>query len=234
MAIEKQHISIKEWATEDKPREKLLEKGGKALTNAELLAILINTGTRNRSALDIAKEILTLAGQDLLGFEQMDYHQLKEVRGLGPKKAVTLLAAIELGRRGKLAVALNRKSIATSRDAFEVLIPFYSDLSREHCYAVFLDQTNRLLSVVSISTGGLTATVVDPRIIFRKALEIKNTAQIIISHNHPSGSVNPSRADRNITKKLIEGAKLLDLKCVDHIIIGHNDYFSFADAAIMI
>ena len=229
----KQHISIKEWAVEDKPREKLLEKGATALTNAELLAILINTGSQNNSALDIAKEVLALSGQDLIGFEQLGYPELNKIKGLGPKKTVTLLAAIELGRRGKLAKALVRKKITTSRDAFEVLVPFYSDLSQEHCIVLFLDQANKLVSVVPISSGGMTSTVVDPRIIFRKAIEVRNTAQLIISHNHPSGNLKPSAADKHITKKLMEGALLLDLKCVDHIIIGHNKYFSFADEAIM-
>ena len=216
------------------PREKLLDKGAKALTNAELLAILINTGTQNNSALDIAKEVLTSCGQDLLGFEQLEFSTLRKIKGLGPKKAVTLLAAIELGRRGKLAKALVRKKVSSSQDAFEVLMPFYTDISQEHCIAIFLDQGNKLLSVQAISTGGLTSTVVDPRIIFRKALEIKNTAQIIISHNHPSGNISPSAADKNITKKLTEGAKLLDLKIVDHLIIGHNEYYSFADSAMMV
>lgn len=233
MVNEKRHISIKNWAIEDKPREKLQEKGAKSLTNAELLAILINTGTPNNSALDIAKEVLLLSGQNLLGFEQLSFEELKKIKGLGPKKVITLLSAIELGRRGKLAKALDRKKVTTSRDAFEVLVPFYADLSQEQCVVLFLDQANKLLSVAPISHGGLTATVVDPRIIFRKALEIKKTAQILLSHNHPSGNLIPSAADRKVTKKLVEGAKLLDLKFVDHIIIGHNDYFSFADAALV-
>ncbi len=229
MKNEKQHISIKDWNPEDMPREKLIDKGASALTNAELLAILINTGTRNASALDIAKKVLLQAGQDLLGFEQLGLNELKSIKGLGPKKAVTLLAAIELGRRGKLAKALTRKKVSSSREAFEILAPFFSDRSHEHFIAIFLDQSNKLLSVVPISSGGLTATVVDPRLIFRKALEVKNTTQIIISHNHPSGNVTPSQADRKITQKLIDGAKLLDFKIVDHIIVGHNEYYSFSD-----
>lgn len=227
------HISIKNWATEDMPREKLMDKGAVSLTNAELLAILINTGTQNNSALDIAKEVLALAGQDLLDFQQLSLPELQKIKGLGPKKAVTLLAAIELGRRGKLAQAMIRKKISNAKEAFELLLPFYADLSQEHCIAVFLDQGNKLISVVPISSGGLTSTVVDPRIIFRKALENKKTTQIIISHNHPSGNITPSLADKNITRKLKEGAKLLDLKLVDHLIIGSNSFFSFADASLL-
>lgn len=234
MGADKEHISIKNWSVEDMPREKLLAKGANSLTNAELLAILINTGTQNNSALDIAKEVLGLSGQDLLGFEQLEYNELKKIKGLGPKKAVTLLAAIELGRRGKLAKALDRKKVTSSREAFEVLAPYYPDLSTEHCVVLFLDQGNKLLSVVPISKGGLTATIVDPRIIFRKAIEVKNTAQIIISHNHPSGTITPSVADKTVTKKLIDGAKLLDLKFTDHLIIGYNEFFSFADSALMV
>lgn len=234
MAGGTKHISIKDWAEEDKPREKLISKGATALTNAELLAILINTGTKNLSALDIAKEILNQAGQDLLGFAQMDLEQLKKVKGLGPKKSVTLLAALELGRRGKLAQAMERKKVTNSRESYELLAPYYTDFSQEHCVVMFLSQASKVLAVEIVSTGGLTATVVDPRVIFRKALSIKNVTSIILSHNHPSGNVQPSEADKRITNKLSDGAKLLDLKLLDHIIIGHNNFYSFADAALLV
>jgi DNA repair protein RadC len=231
---EQKHTSIKDWAVEDMPREKLLAKGAASLTNAELLAILINTGTRNRSALDIAKEVLDLAGQDLLNVEQLNYDQLKKVKGLGPKKVVTLLASIELGKRGKLAKALVRKKITTSGEAFNLLLPFYSDFTKESCVALFMDHGNKLVSVVPISSGGMTATVVDPKILFRKALETQKTTQIILSHNHPSGNIRPSEADKRMTTKILEAGKLLDIRCVDHLIIGHNEYYSFADAAMMV
>jgi DNA repair protein RadC len=231
---EQKHTSIKDWAVEDMPREKLLAKGAASLTNAELLAILINTGTRNRSALDIAKEVLDLAGQDLLNVEQLNYDQLKKVKGLGPKKVVTLLASIELSRRGKLAKALVRKKITTSGEAFNLLLPFYSDFTKESCVALFMDHGNKLVSVVPISSGGMTATVVDPKILFRKALETQKTTQIILSHNHPSGNIRPSEADKHMTTKILEAGKLLDIRCVDHLIIGHNEYYSFADAAMMV
>ena len=234
MENEQKHTSIKDWAVEDMPREKLLAKGAASLTNAELLAILINTGTRNRSALDIAKEVLDLAGQDLLNVEQLNYDQLKKVKGLGPKKVVTLLASIELGKRGKLAKALVRKKITTSGEAFNLLLPFYSDFTKESCVALFMDHGNKLVSVVPISSGGMTATVVDPKILFRKALETQKTTQIILSHNHPSGNIRPSEADKRMTTKILEAGKLLDIRCVDHLIIGHNEYYSFADAAMMV
>ncbi len=234
MENEQKHTSIKDWAVEDMPREKLLAKGAASLTNAELLAILINTGTRNRSALDIAKEVLDLAGQDLLNVEQLNYDQLKKVKGLGPKKVVTLLASIELSRRGKLAKALVRKKITTSGEAFNLLLPFYSDFTKESCVALFMDHGNKLVSVVPISSGGMTATVVDPKILFRKALETQKTTQIILSHNHPSGNIRPSEADKHMTTKILEAGKLLDIRCVDHLIIGHNEYYSFADAAMMV
>lgn len=234
MEKDKKHTSIKHWAVEDMPREKLMDKGAVSLTNAELLAILINTGTRNRSALDIAKEVLGMAGQDLLNVEQLNYDQLKKVNGLGPKKVVTLLASIELGRRGKLAKALVREKITSSRAAFDLLIPFYSDLSTESCVALFMDQGNKLVSVVPISSGGMTATVVDPKVLFRKALETQKTTQIIISHNHPSGSIQPSEADKRMTTKILEAGKLLDIRCIDHLIVGHNEYYSFADSAMMV
>ncbi len=233
MDNDQQHISIKHWATEDKPREKLLDKGSQSLTNAELLAILINTGTPNNSALDIAKKVLGLAGQDLLGFAQLNYEQLKNVKGLGPKKAVTLLAAIELGRRGKLALAMQRIQIKNSREAFELLAPFFGDETQEHCHALFLDQSSKVIRVEHISSGGLASTVVDPRIIFRKALQLKNTTQIIVAHNHPSGNLQPSIADKLLTEKLEKGGQLLDLFIVDHLIIGHNNFYSFADNGLI-
>jgi len=228
------HVSIKNWANEDRPREKLIDKGAQALTNAELLAILINTGTKNLSALDIAKQLLQIAGQDLINFAQLDLNDLKNVKGLGPKKAVTLLAAIELGRRGKLAQALQRTKVSSSRDAYEVISPYFTNAMQEHCFALFLDQGNQVVQVTAISAGGLTATVVDPRIIFSKALALKNVTQIIVAHNHPSGNITPSQADKNITRKLIDGGKLLDLAVIDHLIIGNNKYYSFADEAMMV
>lgn len=225
--------SIKNWAEEDKPREKLMNKGAKSLTNAELLAILINTGTKNLSALDIARQLMELAGQDLIQLQQLNLQDIKKIKGLGPKKAITLLAAIELGRRGKLANAMEKKKVQSSKQAFEILETYFTDLDREACFILFMDTSNKVLKVESISEGGMTATILDPRIIFKKALEIKGTTQFIIAHNHPSGNLKASQADIQITKKIKEGGSLLELQLVDHLIIGHNDYYSFQDNGLM-
>jgi DNA repair protein RadC len=225
--------SIKHWNEEDKPREKLIEKGSQSLTNAELLAILINTGTKNQSALDIAKQVMTLANNNILEMQQLQLEELKSVKGLGPKKAVTLLAAIEIGRRSRLAQATEKKAIHTSQMAFEMLLPYYADLSQEQCVVIFLNQANKVLNIKLIGKGGMTATIMDPRPIFKHALQIKNTTQIIISHNHPSGNLSPSPADIKLTKKLKDAGAVLDINVRDHIILGHNAYYSFMDEAIM-
>lgn len=225
--------SIKNWNEEDKPREKLIEKGAESLTNAELIAILINTGTRNQSALDIAKQVMSLANSDILEMQQLHFEELKAVKGLGPKKAVTLLAAIEIGRRSRVAKALEKKTLLSSKDAFELLLPYYADLSQEQCVVIFLSQSNKVLNIKSVGKGGITATIMDPRLIFKHAIQTKNTTQIIISHNHPSGNLNPSPADIKLTRKLKDAGALLDINVCDHIILGHNAYYSFMDEAMM-
>lgn len=225
--------SIKDWNEEDKPREKLIEKGAQSLTNAELLAILINTGTKNQSALDIAKQVMALANGDILEMQQLDFDELRSVKGLGPKKVVTLLAMIEMGRRSRVAKAMEKKQITSSKMAFELLLPFYADLSQEQSVVMYLNQSNRVLNIKLLGKGGMTSTIMDPRLIFKHALQTKNTTQIIISHNHPSGNLKPSPADIKLTRKIKEAGALLDINVCDHLILGHNDYFSFMDEAIM-
>ena len=227
------YISIKDWNEEDKPREKLIEKGAEALTNPELLAILINTGTKSRSALQIAQEVMLMAKQNLLELQQLHLNEIKSIKGLGPKKAVTLLAAIELGKRLRLAKANELITINNSQSSFELMLPYFSDFGSEQTVVMFLNQNHKCLHIKRMSEGGLTSTIMDPRKIFSLALTVKGATRIIIAHNHPSGNLQPSQADRAITQKLIEAGKLLDIKILDHLIIGHNAYLSFADEALM-
>lgn len=221
------------WAIEDRPREKMMEKGASALSNSELLAILINTGTANKSALDIAKELMDINHQNLLELSKMSFSDLKKIKGLGEKKAITMLAALEIGKRRQLSLALEKPLIITSGDAFEILSPFYLGKTVEEFYVVYLMQSGKLVSIENISNGGITSTIVDSRVIFKRALELKSVTRIVLSHNHPSGSVHPSEADRKLTEKMIEGGKLLDIEVSDHIIVGGHKFFSFKDAGMM-
>jgi DNA repair protein RadC len=224
---------IKQWAHDERPREKLLQKGASALSNAELLAILINTGTREKSAIVIANEILQSSQHNLLELGKLSFKDLSNHKGIGPKKSITLLAAIELGKRRQLEVALERPKLGSSRDSFQVLSPYFLDKTSEEFYVLFLNAGNKLLTVEFISHGGLTATVVDTRIIFKKALELHGVTQIILAHNHPSGNLTPSDMDKRITQKVKEGGQLLDIHLLDHLIIAGNDYYSFCDNGLL-
>ena len=225
--------SIKEWASEDRPREKLLQKGADALSNAELLAILINTGTPSRSALDIAKDILEQSDQNLLELGKLSFNEIKKIKGIGEKKAVTLLASLELGKRRQLALALERPVIKSSNDSFNLLSRYFLDKTVEEFYVVFLNAGNRLVRIEPISNGGITSTVVDCRIIFKKALELSGVTQMILAHNHPSGNLTPSEPDKRLTEKIKEGGKLLELQLLDHLIIANNQFYSFSDNGLL-
>lgn len=225
--------SIKQWADDERPREKMMQKGVDTLSNAELLAILINTGTRQRSALDIARDLLDRSHQNLQELSRLVFTDLKAVKGIGEKKALTLMASLELGKRRQLATALERPQVTSSRDAFNLLCTYLDDKIREEFYTLYLNAANRLLSIERISHGGMTSTVVDCRLIFKKALSISGVTQIIIAHNHPSGNLSPSDADKRLTEKIKEGGKLLDIKLLDHLIIASNRFYSFADEGIL-
>lgn len=225
--------SIKNWALEDRPREKMIEKGASALSAAELLAILINTGTAQRSALEIAREIMDINQQNLLELSKMTLNDLKKIRGLGEKKALTILTALEIGKRRQLCAALENPQIRSSRDAFEVLSPYYIGKTVEEFLVIYMLHNGRIHSVESISNGGITGTVVDNRVIFKRALELKTVTRIVLSHNHPSGNIKPSEADKRLTEKMIEAGRLLDIDVADHIIVAANDYFSFKDEGLM-
>ncbi len=228
-----QHQSIKHWALEDRPREKMIEKGASALSAAELLAILINTGTARKSALEIAREIMEINRNNLLELSKMTLADLKKINGLGEKKAITILTALEIGKRRQLSAALENPMIRSSRDAFEVLSPYYFGKTVEEFFVIYMLHNGRIQSIESISNGGITGTVVDNRVIFKRALELKTVTRILLSHNHPSGNLKPSEADKRLTEKMIEAGKLLDIDIADHIIVAANHYFSFKDEGLI-
>ncbi|MFH0866989.1 MAG: DNA repair protein RadC [Bacteroidota bacterium] len=224
--------SIKSWAPDDRPREKLIGKGKKALSNAELLAILIQSGTKEESAIDIAKRILTQCGNNLIDLSKLSLKDLTKFKGIGSAKAVTIAAALELGNRKRETDALNKKKISASKDVYDIFNPTLSDSAYEEFWILLLNRANKVIDKHCISEGGLTGTVADPSKIFKIAIENKAVG-IILCHNHPSGNISPSESDNNITRKLKEGGKLLDISVLDHIIIGDEKYFSFADEGLI-
>jgi len=228
----KPHISINQWAEEDRPREKLLLQGRRALSDAELIAILIGSGSRNESAVELSRRILNENGNDLNQLATLLVEDLYSYKGIGEAKAVTIIAALELGRRRSETAEVIKKQIGSSRDAFELLKLQYLDLNHEEFWILLLNQANRVQSKQLISRGGRAGTVVDAKLVFESALRNKATA-IILSHNHPSGNLKPSDQDRNLTKKLFEAGKLLDIRVLDHLIFSNNAYYSFSDEGLL-
>lgn len=225
-------IKITEWAPSDRPREKLIEKGAAALSDAELLAILISTGTKSKSAVDLGREMLALAGNNLNTLGRLDITDLRSLPGIGEAKAVTIAAALELGRRRKLAEAPENGQIKSSADVFNIFHPLLSDLSHEEFWILFLNRSNKPINRMKISQGGISGTVTDVRIIMKKAVE--NLASgLVVCHNHPSGNNNPSESDIQITQKIREAGTLLDVQLLDHIIIAGSAYYSFADNGLI-
>lgn len=226
-----QNLTIKQWAVEDRPREKLLSKGISTLSDAELIAILLATGTKNLSAVDLAKNLLANAENNLHQLGKQTIADLKKVNGIGEAKAITIIAALELGKRRKL-VDLNRKKISGSSDIFEVFQPMLGDLPHEEFWVAYLNRANALIDKEQISTGGTTGTVIDVKIILKHGIE-KLASSIILIHNHPSGNTQPSTNDKNITEKIKNAAEMMDIAVLDHIIIGDTQYLSFADEGIL-
>ena len=220
--------SIKSWSEDDRPREKMLAKGAGSLSDAELLTILLGSGNTKESALDLAKRVLASVDHNLIAFSRLSLQELQSFNGVGLAKAVRLSAAFELGRRKELAGALKRKSLTSSGDAAAVLRPHLADLSHEEFWALYLNNRNHLVGQRRISKGGLSGTVADPREVFRIALELKSTG-IIIAHNHPAGTPNPSSADDNLTRQMKSSGEVLLIRLLDHIIITSESYYSYSD-----
>ncbi|MES2558652.1 MAG: DNA repair protein RadC [Bacteroidota bacterium] len=221
-------FSIKHWAEDDRPREKLQQKGRHSLSDAELIAILITTGTKSESAVDLAKTILALTHNNLNDLGRLSVKDLTKIKGIGTAKALTIIAALELGRRRKDESKKVRSALLTSKDCYLFLEPLLVDLPHEEFWVVLLNRSNKVIGHKRISEGGVSGTVVDFKIILKYAIE--NLAScIVLGHNHPSGSVNPSFADQSLTQKLKEACYLIGVNINDHIIVGDKAYYSFAD-----
>lgn len=224
--------SIKSWPIDDRPREKMQAKGATALSNSELLAILINNGNKEKSALQIAKDILQVGQNNLDELGKLTLNDLQKVKGIGVAKAITIAAAMELGRRRTNSDFLNKNVVRSSGEIANYLKTALKDHPHEVFAVLFLNRANKILHFEIVSSGGLTGTVADPRIILKKALETGATS-IVLSHNHPSGSLKPSRADEELTQKIRQAAMYLDIKVIDHIIVSDEGYFSFADEGLL-
>lgn len=225
-------IPIRDWAKNDRPREKLMTLGARSLSDAELLAILIRSGSAKESALDLAKRILAKTGNDLHRLSALGVTELTEHKGMGEAKALAIVAAMELGRRRRSTDAPERPSITSSAAAFELIRSKLADLQHEEFWLLLLDRGNRLLELLSVSSGGMHGTVADPKVIFKKALD-KRASCLVLCHNHPSGQLRPSEEDIVLTRKLTEGARLLDIAVQDHLIVASTGYYSFADNGMM-
>lgn len=221
-------LTIKEWALDDRPREKMMSKGVASLSDAELMAILIGSGTKNETAVGIAQRILSSANNNLNELGKFSLKDLTKIKGIGQAKGITIMAALELGRRRKTSEAINRKQITSSNDVIELFQPLLADLPHEEFWVLLLNRANKIIERVRISEGGFTATIVDIRKIMRTALD-HQAIGIVLCHNHPSGNNNPSDDDQRITQKLKQAASTLDITLLDHVIITDQKCFSFAD-----
>jgi len=224
----KKNCAIKNWALSDRPREKMLEKGREALSDAELIAILFGSGNAEESAVDLSRRLLNDVGNNLINLSQLSINELMKYKGIGEAKAVTVAAALELGRRRRFAEAARQTSVHNSQEAFEYFYARMSDLSHEQFWVLLLNSANAVIKMEQVGVGGINGTVADPRRIFKIAIENQATA-IMLCHNHPSGNICPSETDRNLTSNVIECGKILGIKVLDHIIIGNNRYYSFLD-----
>lgn len=222
---------ISQWAEDDKPREKLMLKGKQVLSDAELLAILIGSGSRNESAVDLSKRILSKV-ENLKALGRMTFKQLTEFKGIGEAKAVTILAAMELGRRRGSEEEVELKKITSSKSVYDIMQPIIGELPHEEFWVLYLSNSNKVMYKSQLSKGGITGTVVDSRIVFKTAFE-QNAVSIILCHNHPSGILQASDADKQITRKIKEAGKLLEINILDHLIITNSGYLSLADEGMM-
>ena len=225
-------FSIKNWSDDDKPREKLVQKGRSVLSDAELIAILIISGSRSESAVELSKRILASVDNNLNELGRLSIKQLMTFKGIGEAKAVSIAAALEVGRRRRGENSAKIEKIGSSKDVFHILQPLLGDLEHEEFWILFLNNSNKVLHKAQLSKGGITGTLVDVRIVMKQALELGAVA-IILAHNHPSGTLRPSAADKQITQKIKVASETLDIKVLDHLIITQKSYYSFADEKIL-
>lgn len=232
MEVEERSLKIKNWSPEDRPREKLVLKGKSALSDAELLAILLGSGSKNQSAVDLGKKILSYVNNDLHQLARLTIKDLVKIKGIGEAKAIAIVAAMELGRRRKGSEETEKPKIGGSIDAYEYIKSHLLDIPHEEFWILLLNRANRIIKKYQISQGGVAGTVADPKIIFKVALE-ELASGIILAHNHPSGNLTASQADLDLTKKLAAGGRLLEIQVLDHLIIAGQKYFSFADEGLI-
>lgn len=230
--MKEQNYAIPSWGKLERPREKLLSKSPEALSDVELVAILLHHGTRNKTAVDLARELLDLGQQNLHQLGRLSLSEFMKIKGIGEAKAVSLAAALELGRRRALTQPLEKITVTGSQDIAQYLKNRLQDLPHEVFGVIYLNRANKINHFELISQGGITGTVADPRIILKKALE-QEAVSLILCHNHPSGNLRPSRADELLTQKIREAALLLDIRVLDHIIVSDQGYFSFADDGLL-
>jgi len=226
------YTPINQWAEDDRPREKFLLKGKAALSDSELLAILIGSGTRNESAVQLCQRILAAANNNLNQLGKLSIKQLMEFKGIGEAKAISIAAALELGRRRRLEDAVEWDKITSSKAVFNIMQPIIGELLHEEFWVLFLNNSNKVIHKAQLSKGGITGTIVDTRIIFKTALEY-NAISLILTHNHPSGKLLASESDKDITRKLQLAGKQMDIMILDHVIITESSYYSFADEGIL-
>lgn len=225
-------LNIKSWSPEDRPREKLILKGKSALSDAELIAILLGSGTRAMSAVELAKKVLQPTGNNLHELARLTVRDLVKIPGIGQVKALTIVAALELGRRRKDLESHEKPKISGSREVYDLIKADLLDIAHEEFWILLLNRANRLIKKIQISQGGVAGTVADPKIIFKFALD-ELASGIILAHNHPSGNLTASQADLDLTRKLKEAGKLLDIQVLDHLIVAGQKYFSFADEGLI-
>jgi DNA repair protein RadC len=222
------HLQIKSWAEADRPREKMLLQGRIALTDAELVAILLGSGSRNETAVQLAQRILASVSNNLHELGKRTLPELQKFKGIGEAKAITIAAALEIGRRRQATAPEDRPQIRCARDSFSQFLPVMADLPHEEFWILFLNQKNSVIHRERISAGGITGTVVDTRLVFRRAIEV-GAVQMVLGHNHPSGNLEPSAADMTLTRNLVEAGKVLEIKVLDHIIVSEKGFYSFAE-----
>ena len=225
---QKKTFGIKEWAEEDRPREKLMLKGKASLSNAELIAILINSGTKEMSAVDVAKQMLANAQNNLHELAKMDIAELKKLKGIGEARAITIVAALELGRRRKQSDVIEKSAISSAKDVHAEMAGHLMDLPYEEFWGLLLDRANKVIKKVKVSQGGVSGTIVDPKPLFKAALE-SLASGIILVHNHPSGNIKPSQEDRFHTQQIKKAGEYLQITVLDHVIFANEEYYSFAE-----
>ncbi|MFN0729770.1 RadC family protein [Polaribacter gochangensis] len=221
-------LTIKSWAIEDRPREKLILQGKAVLTDAELIAILIGSGTKKESAVELSKRILNSVNNNINKLAALTFEQLKEFKGIGEARAVSIITALELGKRRHFEQVELKPIMKSSKDAFQIMQPIIGELEHEEFWVLYLNNSNKVIAKKQLSKGGITATMVDVRLLFKKAVAL-TAVGVIVCHNHPSGKLTPSKSDELLTQKIKKAGQTLDIKLLDHLIITQKDYFSFAD-----